>query len=153
MPQVVGYGGFPISDQVTALWLNGRSVKGRPQPVIMVYYRGAAGWHNREWKIDGKWNTDGKALDTPAFIRFGCPDFDLSIELGGADGSAKVQGREVDVSQANVYLAAPIGNKGDKAQATVVTGLGKILFEVPEGANPALHVLESRPDLAAQVLK
>jgi hypothetical protein len=148
--RIDGYGGFPLSEQVTALWLNGAATKGRPQPVIMVYYRGAAGWHDRGWTIDGKWNTEGKASDAPSFIRLGSPDLDLSIECGGPDGGAKVQGKRVDLSKANVYLAAPVGDKG---QETVVLALGKIRFEVPEEANPAVHVLDSHPDIAAQVLK
>src|SRR6185503_18295226 len=51
---VAGWGGLPLSDSVTSLWLNGPNEGARPQPLLMVYFRGQPGWHKRDWKINSQ---------------------------------------------------------------------------------------------------
>ncbi len=42
---ISGWGGYPISDELTSMWL--REPSGRP--LLMVYFEGPAGWHKTEW--------------------------------------------------------------------------------------------------------
>src|SRR5436190_4631116 len=99
--QISGWGGFPLSDRVTALWLTGPTQGGRPQPVIMVYYRGSVGWHKRKWDLKSQF---GKS---PSWIRLTSPDLELSIEYGPA---VKVQEQTIDLSVATVFLIDPVAD-------------------------------------------
>lgn len=140
---VVGVGAYPVSDEVSALWLNGPATGSRPQPLIMVYYHGAAKWHDRKWQIDSK---IGKS---PARARLVSGDLELIIEYGSGGREVKVQGQLVDLSVANVFLVSPIG----QAEKPTVTGVGLVRFEVPAEGNPAVYVLASNPDISKKVLK
>ena len=141
--EIVGQGAFPVSAEVSSLWLNGPSAGARPQPVIMVFYRGPAGWHDRKWQIDAK------VLETPSHVSLKSPDLELSIEYGSGGHGVKVQGQDVDLKMSNVYLVTPVAQSGTSPS---ISGLGLIQFDVPKDANPAMYVLQSNPEIARRVL-
>jgi hypothetical protein len=142
--EVSGTGAFPLTDTVSSLWLNGPKQAGRPQPVIMVYYQGASGWHNTHWEVKSEF---GK---TPAWIRLTSPTAELSIEYGPGGVGSKVHGQSVNLSIANVFLVSPVGDTGVEP---TIEPLGLVVFAVPEGANPAIQVLETNPAIKAKVLR
>ena len=47
---VSGFGGYPISHNITSMWLAGPDHR----PLIMVYFHGPEEWHNTKWKVDSK---------------------------------------------------------------------------------------------------
>jgi hypothetical protein len=142
--EVSGWGGFPLSESLTSLWLMGPPSTGRPQPLIMVYYRGIPGWHKRKWDLDGHF---GKP---PTWIRLKSPDLELSIEFDGGVSEVKVQRRAVDLSTSTVFLVDLVEKE---EMAVLVQSLGQVVFAVPSGVNPAIHVLQTNPGIAARVLK
>jgi len=142
--EVSGTGAFPLSDTVTSLWLDGAPRNDRPQPLLMVYYKGAPGWHNAEWEIKSEFG------NTPAWVRLTSPTVELSIEYGPGGSGSKVQGQPVNLSVANVFLVSPVA---DPTIVPTVEPLGLVTFAVPPGSNPASHLLEVNPEIKAKVLR
>jgi hypothetical protein len=140
---VSGWGGLPLSDTVTALWLDGPKIGSRPDPLLMVYFRGPAGWHNR------KWDSDAHFGSSPAWIRLTSPDLSLSIEFDKPFKRMAVQGEPVDLKEANVFLVSPVGVSGSKA---TVQALGFVSLDMPADATPPLVVFERRPDIKRAVM-
>jgi hypothetical protein len=77
-------------------------------------------------------------------------DLELIIEYGPGGRDVRVQKQPVDLSAANVFLVAPVAQANEKA---TITGLGLVPFNVPEGGNPALYILESNPNISKTVLQ
>jgi len=138
---VGGWGGFPITDRVTSLWLTAAEAgrTGRSQPLLMVYYVGAPGWH------DAKWTFDAEITRLPGYARLKSERFELSVEYQGG-GRALVQGKPVALSSGNVFLVAPIDGQWS------VKPLARVDFDVPPGANPAVHILSAHPEIRAAVM-
>ena len=55
--KVIGVGAFPISGEMSSLWLNGAS--GRP--LVVIYFRGKDGWLNTKWDTNSKTEQNGWA--------------------------------------------------------------------------------------------
>lgn len=141
---VTGVGAFPISESVTALWLLGEPRGGRAQPVVMVYYRGQAGWHDRKWVSKSDFG------ETTGLAKLSSADLELVIEYGSGGADVKVQGQRVDLKSANVFLVSPIG---DPTRKPAVESVGFVAFTVPADANPALHVLATNRPIAEKVVR
>lgn len=142
--EVTGVGAFPVSDSVTGLWLLGEPQGGRAQPIVMVYYRGLAGWHDRKWVSKSDF---GK---TTWLAKLSSDDLELVIEYGSGGTDVKVQGHSVDLEVANVFLVSPIG---DPTKRPVVEAVGFMVFTIPGDANPALHVLATNRAIAEKVVR
>jgi len=139
---VSGWGGHPVSTEVSSLWLSrGPTAGERPQPMLMVYYRGTSGWHDRKWDISSEF---GK---TPPFIRLSSPGLVLSI-VQDAAGSVRVQGQQVDLSVANVFLVRRIDGP---MMGMLVVPIGRIRNEIPSEANPPVFILETQREIADEV--
>jgi len=139
---VSGWGGLPLSDQVTSLWLNGPKELERPQPLLMVYFRGSSGWHKRKWDMDSRF---GKS---PAWIRLKSPDLVLSIEYDKQFHRIAVQEEPVDLTKANVFLVSPVGDPSAKAK---IESLGLVSLAVTGDAAPPLVILERNPEIKRAV--
>jgi hypothetical protein len=139
---VSGWGGLPLSESVTALWLDGPKAGNRPNPLLMVYFRGAPGWHDR------KWDSDARFGRSPAWIRLTSPDLVLSIEYDKPFGRFAVQEEIVDLTKANVFLVSPVADSSAKAK---VEALGWVSLDMPDDATPPLVVLERNPGIKRAV--
>ena len=140
--QVGGWGGFPLSETSTSLWLTyGAPVNGAPQPLVMVYYVGSPGWHNRDWKIDSQFG------QTPAWIRLISSGLTLAIEYSGGN-TAKIQGQTVELGNSNVFLVSRIDGP---LMGMVVKPLGKYAQPVPTDATPGEFILRTNPEIQKQV--
>jgi hypothetical protein len=139
---VSGWGGFALSASTTSLWLTAPAggPSGRPQPLFLIYYVGAPGWHDAEWGFDGEFSK------LPAFVRLRSARFDLAAEYQGG-GRAIVQGTPVDLSSANVFLVAPIDSDWS------VKPLGKVVFDVPPNGIPAVHVISTHLEIREAVVE
>ena len=139
---ISGWGGLPLSEDATALWLNGPKVGERPNPIIMVFFRGAPGWHSRKWESDSQF---GKS---PAWIHLKSPDLILSIEYDKPFNRVAIQDEQLDLGKANVYLVSPIAGPQKKAK---IEALGLVSLEVSGDAAPPLVVLERNPTIKRAV--
>jgi len=139
---VSGWGGFALSASTTSLWITAPASgpSARPQPLVLIYYVGAPGWHDSEWGFDGEFSK------LPAFVRLRSERFDLSAEYQGG-GRATVQGKPVDLSSANVFLVSPIDGEWS------VKPLGKVVFDVPLNGIPAIHVVSTHREIREAVVE
>ena len=139
---VVGWGGFPLSDRLTSLWLtNGEPVNGVPQPLVLVYYLGEPGWHNRKWDVQSEFG------QFSSFIKLVSEGLTLSIEYAGGD-KAKVQGKAVDIASANVYLVSQVDGLPKDIS---VRPVGRIQTPIPDGVPAGAFVLKNNPEIAAKI--
>jgi len=104
------------------------------------HHVGSPGWH------ETKWTFNGEIARLPGYVRLKSDRFELSVEYRG-NGRALVQGQPLDLSAANVFLALLTDGQWS------VKALAKLMFGVPPGANPAVHVLSAYPEIRAAVME
>ena len=139
---VVSWGGYPLDDRVTSLWLSGPATgpsSYRTQPLMMVYYVGPPGWHQLEWTFAGDFST------LPALARLESAGYDLRVEYFNHE-RAIVQGAEVDPSCANVFVVTQL------AGSWSVSPAAKVVFDVPTGVNPGAYVSSMYPAVSAALI-
>lgn len=137
-----GGGGLAVSPEVAALWLSRAVRVGEPlQPLVMAFYKGTPGWHEKQWKIADDYG------NPPSFIKMVSPELTVSL-AESAEGIVRVQGKVVDLSLANVFLVRRIDGP---ATAVQVVPVGFLRLPIPPEAIPPLFVLEAQPEIAAQV--
>jgi hypothetical protein len=138
---VSGVGAFPISAEMTSMWL--AAPGGRP--LIMVYFYGPAGWHNTEWKTSSKFE---KGM--PGWAEYTTAKARQRIWLDADSGKAEVQAEKVNIQEANTYLVLHMTEKADLQR---VVPLGK--FDLPRSRDDPASVilLGEHPELVDKIKK
>ena len=138
--KVSGWGGHPISDDLTSLWLAAPS----GEPLIMVYFHGPKDWHKTKWKFDSKFSKD-----LPGWAALTSENAKLRVWLDRDSGQAEVQSEKVNIHDANVYLVLNVTDV--KNQRVVPLGV----FELPKSTDePAsVSLLRANPKLVEKMTK
>jgi hypothetical protein len=145
---VTGCGGFPITSELTSMWL----VRSDGKPVVMVYFHGPDGWHNTEWKSHFDLNLvrlDTKTQPKPAWAEFTSEKVTLRTWLDPKTHQVQVQKSKFSIQEANTFLVIHIT---DPQQQKVIP-LGR--FDLPpSGAEPAaLAFLHANDRVDSQIRK
>ena len=138
---VSGFGGYPISQSITSLWLAGPDHR----PLIMVYFHGQDGWHNTQWKIDSKFEK-GK----PGWAELKSEKVTLRLSLNVDSGEAEVQSGKFKIAENNTFLVL-LGRDASTLQKIIPLGA----FDLPASKEqPAsILLLQSNPRLKEQIDK
>ena len=139
--KVSGVGGYPISDELTSMWL--AAPGGRP--LVMVFFSGPAGWHKTEWKTSSKF-----AKGLPGWAEFSAAKARQRIWLDVDAGKAEIQSEKVNLPEANTY--AVVHMTEDPALQKVVR-LGT--FDLPRSREDPASVilLHEHPEIMEAIKK
>lgn len=137
--KVSGFGGHPISDDLTSMWLSAPD----RQPLIMVYFHGREGWHKTEWKISSKFETGA-----PGWAEFTSDTAKQRIWLDPETGQAEIQTAKFNTHEANTFLALHMGETSDN-QKVIPMGI----FNLPKSTDEPASVLLLRasPELVEKI--
>src|SRR5689334_7112231 len=87
----IGVGAFPLSSTTVSMWLLGGSATGNPQPIVLVYFNGPAGWHQRPWESKFEGNIRKEERATYQLVS---STVTLEIVVSADRKSVLVQGQE-----------------------------------------------------------
>jgi len=139
-----GHGGFPLTPAIASMWgAIDEGIQKCPQPfTFMIYFRGRDGWHSR------KSTTDVRLEEDPAVIQFNVGGIVLRAEYKKETKILRLFGKDINTELANVILVDKIDQLGKEE----VRQLGRADLCIPDGANPAVYVLEHSETLRSAVM-
>lgn len=138
---VSGVGGFPIDASTTSMWLAAPS----GQPVVMAYFHGPTGWHDREWKVDSKFEKGA-----PGWAKFISDVATLSLKADSDSGKLEIQGQSFNEADANTFLVVHVGEKD--AQERVIS-LGRFEQKRTKDEPASVELLRANPELLERIRK
>ena len=89
---VSGFGSYPISHNITSMWLAGRDHR----PLLMVYFHGPEEWHNTKWKVDSRFEK-GK----PGWAELQSERATLRLSMNTETEQAEVQSGRFKIGESN----------------------------------------------------
>ena len=131
-----GGGGIPVSPELVGMWLSRAPAGEVPQPFVVVYFRGEAGWHDRAWESDFR--------RTPLRVSLSSEEVGLVVEQVD-DTVVRIQGRRIDLASGNVFLVS--GLPDDSRIETV----GRVEVVMKADSVPVLEVLAGQPEIRRAV--
>lgn len=140
-----GVGAFPLSPTTVSMWLLRTDTDSKPLPMLLVYFTGTQGWHNRAWesKFDGNIKEESRTN-----YRLVSQDVVLEIAIAEDKKTVWVQGQEFKIEQSNVYVVknADKGSSKEKVEALGV-------FDLPYSSDQPLAVLilRNHPELVQKL--
>lgn len=136
---VAGFGAFPLSPELTSLWLGGAD----HHPLVMVYFHGPSGWHTTaKWKIDSHFGKEG-----PCWAELTSDNAELRVWLNPDNGNAEVQHEPFDIAQSNVFLVL---NVTDRSKQRIVP-LGFAELPASSDKPASVMLLESNNTIAEKL--
>ena len=138
---VSGFGGYPISQTTTSMWLAGPYHR----PLLMVYFHGPDGWHNTQWKVSSRFEK-GK----PGWAELRSEKATLRLSMDTETGEAEVQSSKFKITESNTFLVL---HAGEPSIPQKIISLG--VFDLPASKDqPASVLLLGRnPDLRDRIDK
>lgn len=140
-----GVGAYPLSATNVSMWLLRTDTEAKPLPMLLVFFTGAQGWHNRQWEstFDGNIKEEGRTN-----YRLVSQDVVLQIAIAEDKKTVWIQGKEYKIEQSNVYVVKD-ADKGPSREK--VEALGR--FELPYSSDQpiAVLVLRNHPELEAKL--
>lgn len=138
---VSGFGGYPISHNITSMWLAGPDHR----PLIMVYFHGPEDWHNTKWKVDSKFEK-GK----PGWAELQSEKTTPRLSMNTETGEAEVQSRKFKISESNTFLVL---HTGEPSVPQKIISLG--IFDLPASKDQPASVLllRANPQLMERINK
>jgi hypothetical protein len=138
---VSGFGGYPISNSLTSMWLAGPDHR----PLIMVYFHGREEWHNTKWKVDSKFEK-GK----PGWAELQSEKVTLRLSMNTETGEAEVQSGKFKISESNTFLVL---HTGEPSVPQKIISLG--IFDLPASKDQPASVLllRAKPQLIERINK
>jgi hypothetical protein len=124
---VSGFGGYPISHNITSMWLAGPDHR----PLLMVYFHGPEDWHNTKWKVDSKFEK-GK----PGWAELQSDRATLRLLMDTETGEEEVQSGKFKVSENNTFLVL---HAGEPSVPQKIIPLG--VFDLPASKDQPAPVL------------
>jgi len=135
---LAGFGSHPINAAVASMWFaSGPMPKSGMRPALMVYYRGPNGWLNKDVTPLADLTQD------PAIADFLIGDVRLLLKFWPEKNMINLFGQDVSVAEKNVVVVTRVAVSGS---TPVVTAVATFRDLVPDGANPAIFVLERTPE-------
>ncbi len=137
-------GAHPVTDEVASLWV----VQGGPADpprVVLAYFVGESGWHDRKWKSDFQGNVDKQAETFHDLIS---DQLTLSVRLSRSGESAFVQGFKFAFAKSNVFLVPDIGGKLRRKD---IVPLGHFELTLMDTGMLSVTFLLEHPDIAKRV--
>lgn len=138
---VSGVGGFPIDASTTSMWLAAPS----GQPVVMAYFHGPSGWHDRKWKVESKFEKGA-----PGWGKFICDVATLSLKADSDSGELEIQGQSFNEGDANTFLVVHVGEKDAKEK---VIALGRFEQKKTKDEPASVELLRANPELLERISK
>jgi hypothetical protein len=138
---VSGFGGYPISNSITSMWLAGPDHR----PLIMVYFHGPEEWHNTKWKVDSKFEK-GK----PGWAELQSEKVTLRLSMNTETGEAEVQSGKFKINESNTFLVL---HTGESSVPQKIISLG--IFDLPASKDQPASVLllQANPQLMERINK
>jgi hypothetical protein len=136
---VSGFGGYPISGNITTLWLSGP----HRHPILLVYFCGPNDWHKTLWNINSRFDK-GKL----GWAELQSENVTLRLEFDAETGEARVQSSEFKIGEKNVFLVL---YTGELLVPQKIIPLG--LFDLPRsnGQPASILLLQAHPELMARI--
>jgi hypothetical protein len=142
--QLAGFGSHPLNSTIASMWFASAPMPAAGmRPALMVYYRGPEGWLSKDVTPFADLDRD------PAIADFLIGDVRLLLKFWPEKGTINLFDQEVSVVKKNVVVVTGVGVPGSTPVIKAVATFREI---VPDGANPALFVLQHTPD-AVKALK
>jgi len=127
------FGGFPISDNISSLWLTGSD--GRP--LVMVYFYGPKDWYETQWNINSKFE-DGRL----GWAELRSENVTVRVEVYPETWEVAIQASKFSVRQSNTFLVL---HTGELLVPQKLIPLG--VFDLPPSTDKAASVLLFRANL------
>ena len=135
---VAGFGSHPLNGSIASMWFaSGPMPQSGMRPALMVYYRGPDGWLNKGVTPLADLTQD------PPFADFRIGDVRLLLKYWPEKGTILLFDQEVSVAKKNVVVVTNVAVPG---ATPVVKAVASFRDVVPDGANPAIFVLQHAPD-------
>lgn len=127
------------------MWLLRTDADQKPIPVLLVYFTGATGWHNRRWESKLEGNAKQESRSSYRLVSQGLT---LELIISHDQKAVWIQGREYPLGDSNVYLVRD-ADKGSQSER--IEALGR--FTLPHSTEEplALLVLRRNPELAEKL--
>lgn len=137
----IGAGAFPLSAEIVSMWFGHHPAGGGPRPVVIVYFIGQPGWHDRPWQSSVQ-------LDAfPAHHELSSSNVRLHVSVDVHTNDVVVQRSRFHLSNANVFAVV----HADQGPAARVVALGR--FELRDSDEPAsIAALRDHETLGQQLL-
>ncbi len=136
---VTGMGSHPVSQNTLAFWL----LQADGTPLVMVYYRGPAQWHDAEWKVDSQFTNTAVG-----WAELKCAKATLRIRADLGAGRAEIQHKSFAIAENNTFLVV---HTTDAQQRIIPLGHHKLLKTAEHPA--ALMLLDSDKALKKRIEK
>src|SRR5215831_16802997 len=94
------FGGYPVSDNITSLWLAGAD--GRP--LLMVYFLGPRDWYETQWNIDFKFKAG-----QPGGVELRSENVTVRVDVYPETREVAIQAIKFSVRQSNTFLVLHTG--------------------------------------------
>ncbi len=137
--RISGFGGFPIDASTTSMWLAAPS----GIPVVMAYFHGPTGWHDRKWKIESKFEKGA-----PGWAKLISDVATLSLEADSDSGKLKIQGQSFNEVDANTFLVVHVGEKDAEEK---VIPLGRFELKRTEDEPASVELLRANRELFERI--
>lgn len=133
------FGGCPISENVSSLWLTGPD--GRP--LAMIYFYGPENWYQTAWEVAYSFQ-DGQ----PEWVELQSLNARLHIEIYPETSEVAVQSSKFQVRKSNTFLVLHTGQLGVPQE---VISLG--FFDLPSSADdaPSVLLLQAHQELVKRI--
>jgi hypothetical protein len=133
-----------LTPELTSMWaaFDERVEPGKQPLTFLIYFRGKPGWHER------KWQSHFRPDQEPAVVEFAGDSIALRAGFRRATRVVNLFRSDVEVSKAKVILVDHV----DEPAGEVVVPLGRVLLEIPEDENPAVHVLQQSQEIRRALL-
>jgi hypothetical protein len=125
--EVSGFGAYPISGDLTSLWLLGPD----HHPLLMAYFHGREGWHKVLWKTASEF---GKTKT--GWVELQSKKITLRLSMNTETGEVGVQSGTFRLDENNTFLVL---HMGEPSTAQKIIPLG--IFDLPESKDQPASVL------------
>jgi hypothetical protein len=136
---VSGFGGHPISQSITSMWLAGPDHR----PLLMVYFHGPDEWHNTKWKIGSKFEKG-----EPGWAELQSEKATLRLSMDTDTGAAEVQSGKFKISESNTFLVL---HAGEPSVTQKVIPLGVFNLPASKDEPASVLLLKANPELMDRI--
>jgi TPR repeat protein len=137
-PRPIGAGAFPVSFTHASAWFAQSADANRKAVILLVYFEGAAGWHNQD--TDFKWQVN----ESPATIQMSVGNIRIDVKYFSNTSDVEIQGTKQNLSNSNVFVVKAIDSTSPEVKALGIHDLSFGRDDIP-----AVALLRRDPDVWA----
>ncbi|MCD8483487.1 MAG: hypothetical protein LR015_13005 [Verrucomicrobia bacterium] len=140
-----GIGAYPLSSSTVSMWLLKQNDDGNPETVVVVYFSGEDGWHNRPWKSEFQGN-----IKRAEKTLFELKSDDVTLTLAVSDDGliVSVQGNDFNLEEGNVFVVRNVDRGSDHQE---IVKIGRFDLPYSDRVPVSVALLQTKPEIQAEI--